>query len=30
MMERAALIEARFNIASQPGKGTVTSLEVPR
>jgi signal transduction histidine kinase len=30
MMERAALIEAKFNIASQPGEGTVTSLVVPR
>lgn len=30
MMERAALIEAKLNIASQPGRGTVVSLEVPR
>ena len=30
MLERAALIEGRLNIASQPGKGTITSLEVPR
>ncbi len=30
MHERAALVEARLNIASQPGKGTITSLEVPR
>ena len=30
MSERTALIEARLNIASQPGSGTVTTLEVPR
>lgn len=30
MLERAALIEAKLNIASQPGRGAVTSLEVPR
>jgi two-component system sensor histidine kinase DegS len=30
MLERAALIEAKLNIASQPGKGTITSLEVRR
>ena len=30
MMERAALIEAKLNIASQPGRGTVVSLDVPR
>jgi signal transduction histidine kinase len=30
MLERAILIEGRFNIASQPGKGTIASLEVPR
>jgi len=30
MLERAGLIDARLNIASQPGKGTVVSLEVPR
>ncbi|HLZ25579.1 MAG TPA: GAF domain-containing sensor histidine kinase [Ktedonobacterales bacterium] len=30
MSERAALIEARLNIASHPGGGTVTTLEVPR
>ncbi len=30
MLERAALVDARLNIASQPGKGTITSLEVPR
>lgn len=30
MLERAALIEARLNIASQPGKGAIVSLEVPR
>jgi signal transduction histidine kinase len=30
MLERAELIDAKLNIASQPGKGTITSLEVPR
>jgi signal transduction histidine kinase len=30
MLERAALIEAKLNIASHPGTGTITSLEVPR
>ncbi|MGH2514733.1 MAG: GAF domain-containing protein [Ktedonobacterales bacterium] len=30
MSERAALIEARLNISSHPGSGTVTTLEVPR
>lgn len=30
MLERAALIEAKLNIASQPGRGAITSLEVPR
>jgi signal transduction histidine kinase len=30
MLERAALVEAKLNIASQPGKGTITSVEVPR
>lgn len=30
MHERAALVEAKLSIASQPGKGTMTSLEVPR
>lgn len=30
MSERAALIEARLNIASHPGGGTTTTLEVPR
>ena len=30
MLERAALIEAKLNISSHPGKGTITALEVPR
>jgi signal transduction histidine kinase len=30
MLERAELVEAKFHIASQPGKGTIMSLEVPR
>ena len=30
MAERASLIEAKLTIASQPGKGTVVSLEVAR
>ncbi len=30
MAERALLIQAKLNIASQPGKGTVVSLEIPR
>ncbi|HEX8034589.1 MAG TPA: GAF domain-containing sensor histidine kinase [Ktedonobacterales bacterium] len=30
MMERAALIEAKLNIASQLGRGTAVSLDVPR
>ncbi len=30
MAERAALIDARLQVASQPGKGTVVSLDVPR
>lgn len=30
MSERAALIEAKLNIASHPGTGTVMTLEVPR
>jgi signal transduction histidine kinase len=30
MLERAALIEARLTVSSQPGKGTMVSLEVPR
>jgi signal transduction histidine kinase len=30
MLERSALIEGRLQVASQPGKGAVVSLEVPR
>jgi len=30
VLERAQLIDAKLNIASQPHKGTITSLEVPR
>lgn len=30
MSERAALIEAKLNIASHPGEGTITTLDVPR
>ncbi len=30
MAERASLIEAKLNIASQPGRGTVVSLELAR
>ncbi len=30
MLERAALIDAKFSISSQPGKGTIVSLDVPR
>ena len=30
MLERAALIEGKLNIASQPRRGAITSLEVPR
>lgn len=30
MVERATLIEAKLNISSHPGKGTITALEVPR
>lgn len=30
MVERAALIEAKLNISSHPGEGTITALKVPR
>jgi signal transduction histidine kinase len=30
MHERAALIDGTLTVASQPGKGTVVTLEAPR
>ncbi|MFI5272697.1 MAG: histidine kinase [Ktedonobacterales bacterium] len=30
MLERAALVEGKLTVASQPGRGTLVSLEVPR